>query len=64
MAAGMEKNVVMLDMRKILSQSEQGAPSNTIAGSSESVKMKTNQKSAPVNGQHLNSINLNQNSTN
>ena len=62
-AAGMEKNVVMLDMRKILSQSEQGAPSNVIAGSSESVKMKMNQKSA-VNGHNLNSMNVNQNSTN
>ena len=62
-AAGMEKNVVMLDMRRILSQSEQGAPSNVIAGSSESVKMKSNQKSA-VNGHNLNSMNVNQNSAN
>ena len=61
-AAGMEKNVVMLDMRKILSQSEQGAPSNAISGSTETVKTKINQKSGS-NGQHLNGMNLNQNST-
>ena len=59
----MEKNVVMLDMRKILSQSDQGAPSNAISGSTENVKMKMNQKSG-ANGQHLNGMNLNQNSTN
>ena len=63
-AAGMEKNVVMLDMRKILSQSEQGAPSIAISGSNENVKMKVNQKSGGSNGQHLNGMNANQNSTN
>lgn len=58
-AAGMEKNVVMLDMRKILSQSQEGTP----AASGEAMKMKMNQKSGS-NGQHLNGMNANQNSTN
>jgi hypothetical protein len=57
-AAGMEKNVVMLDMRKILSQSEHGAPSNAISVGSENAKMKLNQKSS-ANGQHVNGMNLN-----
>lgn len=52
-AAGIEKNVVMLDMRKILSQSEQ----NTSFTSNE--KVKTNQKGGP-NGQHVNGMNVNQ----
>lgn len=54
----MEKNVVMLDMRKILSQSEHGAPSNAISVGSENAKMKLNQKSS-ANGQHVNGMNLN-----
>jgi hypothetical protein len=62
-AAGMEKNVVMLDMRKILSQSEQGSPTNAISVGNENVKMKMNQKRGS-NGHNLNGMNLNQNSTN
>ena len=47
-AAGMEKNVVMLDMRKILSQAEL----------TSTEKVKPNQKGGP-NGQHLNGMNQN-----
>lgn len=62
-AAGMEKNVVMLDMRKILSQSDQNAPGNALASSNENVKSKLNLKGG-TNGQHLNGMNANQNSAN